>query len=681
MNLRAVIITAVSVTLFSASTLWSYDYGIACSRGDTVVVLGPETAAAEDTPEGIATMMARWAGNGYTSVVWREMSYVFGSPHHDELLLNPLARPATLGSHWRMTDVAQAFDGITVAQQAAVAEGLDFWVWEEIWNDGTPAGSDPPYWPFQLSFLNEHPEVQVVDPNGDPQYGVREMAYPIARQQKIDEFEYLVTNFPVKNLLIVLRTEMALTMPAPETGDSMGFNQPVVDDMQSLYGVDILTDARFDAAAPGFDINDAMVENWRDLRGGYLTQFLREVRAAMDVIDPTIKIGIYCTQGEYLGPPFGNMKQQWRTWVDEGLVDRIMMGGHMGSCVGGDCGTGYLSDPPHGIGILPITTVKAYITASSNPGIEIVKGSSTYDADADGNLADSGTEDKAFAQAERDAQIQQVLNEYGYVGYIEQDFDDFPTFTVGRANGGFGSSQYFPSVNSSAGWWEDFGEEADLTSHIQDAVFHGPSGKAAMVTRGNGVLSARRSVSPGYSVDAALSSGYATFEFWVCRKTSQGELFVNLRNFNQAVYEVGIWIKAGTGLIYKKVGATWVDTGVALNPGVWHKVTYKLDLDSKQYSVYTGENSETTVATGLTWTATTYFDYVQFYPNIPDGNIHYIDDVKLWWHPTQWPVSLVCGGPSHPYPNADFNGDCRVNIEDVRVLASSWLDCSDPDCD
>jgi hypothetical protein len=35
-----------------------------------------------------------------------------------------------------------------------------------------------------------------------------------------------------------------------------------------------------------------------------------------------------------------------------------------------------------------------------------------------------------------------------------------------------------------------------------------------------------------------------------------------------------------------------------------------------------------------------------------------------------------CGDYQHPYPQGDINGDCRVNMMDMAVLAGNWLDCS-----
>lgn len=40
-----------------------------------------------------------------------------------------------------------------------------------------------------------------------------------------------------------------------------------------------------------------------------------------------------------------------------------------------------------------------------------------------------------------------------------------------------------------------------------------------------------------------------------------------------------------------------------------------------------------------------------------------------------------CGDANHPYPAGDLNHDCRVNLLDLAILASHWLECTAPECD
>jgi beta propeller repeat protein len=40
-----------------------------------------------------------------------------------------------------------------------------------------------------------------------------------------------------------------------------------------------------------------------------------------------------------------------------------------------------------------------------------------------------------------------------------------------------------------------------------------------------------------------------------------------------------------------------------------------------------------------------------------------------------------CGDAEHPYPLGDLNHDCRVDILDLAILGSHWLECTAPECD
>jgi hypothetical protein len=40
-----------------------------------------------------------------------------------------------------------------------------------------------------------------------------------------------------------------------------------------------------------------------------------------------------------------------------------------------------------------------------------------------------------------------------------------------------------------------------------------------------------------------------------------------------------------------------------------------------------------------------------------------------------------CGDAAHPYPVGDLNRDCRVDLADLAILLSHWLESTDPACD
>lgn len=43
--------------------------------------------------------------------------------------------------------------------------------------------------------------------------------------------------------------------------------------------------------------------------------------------------------------------------------------------------------------------------------------------------------------------------------------------------------------------------------------------------------------------------------------------------------------------------------------------------------------------------------------------------------------AALCGDDNHPYPQMDFNYDCRVNMADFAMFSGHWLECTSPECD
>jgi hypothetical protein len=44
-------------------------------------------------------------------------------------------------------------------------------------------------------------------------------------------------------------------------------------------------------------------------------------------------------------------------------------------------------------------------------------------------------------------------------------------------------------------------------------------------------------------------------------------------------------------------------------------------------------------------------------------------------------IDPVCGDEQHPYPEADINHDCRVDLADVAAMGGQWLVCTAPGCE
>ena len=263
------------------------------------------------TPDDLARRLPAWRNElGADSMHWREN----GSYEH-------LGRLHVARGHGTRIeqDMAVSWDEVGVMSAHARAAGISPWLYVAPLSEGWPL---PPRAERAVSYHNEwhgrdvawqshvsraHPEWAEVDRSGRVrQWGVLSMAYPEVRAHFRDRFLRLLDGLGIDGLFVCLRSE---SRPA-DHADQFGFSEPIRADFQRLHGRDILHED-FDVAA------------WRNLRGSYLTQFLRELRA--ELVPRGVRLGVGCARGDVLGPPFGNATLDWRGWVREGLVDRLVI--------------------------------------------------------------------------------------------------------------------------------------------------------------------------------------------------------------------------------------------------------------------------------------------------------------------------------------------------------------------
>ena len=102
--------------------------------------------------------------------------------------------------------------------------------------------------------------------------------------------------------------------------EEFGFNEPIVNEFKKRYGVDIRTEA-YDKQALA------------KLRGEYLTQYFRELKAALK--PHKVKLGIFLNPAEPNKPQrwladtsvmcSGNIDVDWQSYIDQEIVDEIMV--------------------------------------------------------------------------------------------------------------------------------------------------------------------------------------------------------------------------------------------------------------------------------------------------------------------------------------------------------------------
>jgi len=624
------------------------------SWGDNVYVFGAGTDAAFDSNEAIANMMNRIKGRGFTGVLFRaDVSHI----DQNDIIWNYDGMSAGTRAQQRaMYETGELFDVITTARQAAENEGLEFWCWyPNVYGDGAPPDfPDCTFaWPYEGQYVHDNPEVITVDRAGTKQYSVMEYAYAGARAEKVSQFTYLAQQCGVKKFVACMRSEASQMQDAPDYADQFGFSPIIVEEMNDIYDVDILTDSRFDCYDPNFAPCDAMVQNWHNLRGSYLTQFYTDLRNGLDAIDPNIKVMVQIPGGDYVGPPLGNYKLDWRKWIDDGLVDSIVHNVTLEASVDPYSNTkDYLTNAIKGIGILPSSTFRVFIDDSNNPDLKLIQagGSYLYRVEAsdnfDGWRTDMTYDMYEYAWYQRWKQWENDVNEYGYVKFFDQNFDGF--LDSNSYSGGQGDGRYNPDIQACPGLWYTLGDGTDNKPVVQSVIKHGGTGKSLKFTRdsnstGQEACYARHysSIDTGKTLkspDPPIFNGTCTLEYWYYKTDSNSSGVIGFMSDESIQYGVGLYVPSN-GYIYYRNSPSWSNSGYQILNQQWTKFTIEVNLESETYSAYIGENKETSICINIDYSAlASYnrFNQLIISPQAPPVNkvaTIYIDDVSVKWYP------------------------------------------------
>ena len=217
---------------------------------------------------------------------------------------------------WKYLD----YEGVGVnriAVKAAHDRGMQIYSALNLFDGG--AAADVGYSNFPYIAENrlrvEHPEYVPVNRWGTwRQGGPVEFAYPGARQALVEQLVRHVLEGGYDGLLLMTYVENY----SQRYDDEFGFNEPVAAEFQRRHGVDIRRQS-FDKPA------------WSRLRGEYLTQFLRELHAALSKQGKKIAI---CVDGKDPQLPAlwsahggvrtaGMIDMDVATWARQTLVDEV----------------------------------------------------------------------------------------------------------------------------------------------------------------------------------------------------------------------------------------------------------------------------------------------------------------------------------------------------------------------
>ena len=154
-----------------------------------------------------------------------------------------------------------------VAVQAAHQRGMEIWLTYGLFDNGSQADVGYAGFPYAAEdrLRVAHPEWAPVNRWGTwRQGGPLEFAYPAARQAMADYLTKYVVEGGYDGLSLLTYAENF----SQRYEDEFGYSEPVVKEFQRRYGVNILHEP-FDK------------KRWSRLRGEYVEQFLRELRARL----------------------------------------------------------------------------------------------------------------------------------------------------------------------------------------------------------------------------------------------------------------------------------------------------------------------------------------------------------------------------------------------------------------
>ena len=262
-----------------------------------------------DTPEKLSRGIADWQQEfGASKILWRDQRI-----HRSHYL-----RFEAPGTEPRPTwDVPM--DEFQVLIEEAHAQNAKVYLYIDMFDEGWPLA--PPevravsyhnrfhakVIATQSRFTIENPEFLAVDRSGkNHQHGIMCYAYPEVRDYRLALYQEVLADYDFDGLFICTRSQ---SRPA-DHADQFGFNTPIVEEYQRRHGVNILEQ--------DFDLDE-----WRKLRGEYLTQFFRQVKTYLQTRDMRFAVGI--PRGDVIGPPVGNLRLDWRNWVAQGIVDELVI--------------------------------------------------------------------------------------------------------------------------------------------------------------------------------------------------------------------------------------------------------------------------------------------------------------------------------------------------------------------
>lgn len=284
-----------------------------CGTGDHLWVHEREPV---DSPASIDAMLEWMASTyGISRLYWRAGQAMLWDQHFKVGRETPLQYDWVQWKHHLLNDVK--------INDAAIASARRYGMQVVLYTGLFESGVQPdvgivcPYL-LEDKLRIEHPEWCAVDRWGERRCpGLASFCYPEVRRILVDRYADAIERYGYDGVNFYTYVEnCGIRYP-----DEFGYNQPIVDEFNKTYP-DI--DLRRDSLTP------AQKTHWYECRGRFVTDFLRELHAALSQRGAKVSVILDAVNPDYPQPWWGKeiagtglIHMDWRKWVWEGIVDEL----------------------------------------------------------------------------------------------------------------------------------------------------------------------------------------------------------------------------------------------------------------------------------------------------------------------------------------------------------------------
>ncbi len=259
----------------------------------------------------IAEFFIRCRDRGIDGVFWRITAG--GKALHwsnvESVFPARIAPEFLTASDLELADIMANIDPLALAVQYAKLNGVKIFVWLRV-SDENDADPQNPY-AKASDIILDNPEYALLDRQGNPMIGTVCYNEPAVRAFKLAHISELVNNYDLDGVLLCTRTHAFYYNE--DSGYQYGYNPPIVQEYQRLYGVNILTES--------FDY-----DKWLDIRAEGLNQFVEQASQIVHASGKKLWFGIKTANDEKRGWPYGEALQKWKSWLANEWIDGVVAG-------------------------------------------------------------------------------------------------------------------------------------------------------------------------------------------------------------------------------------------------------------------------------------------------------------------------------------------------------------------